>query len=1175
MNTSSLPHFVAPICALLIASLAHVSFAAAPPAPSPEEQVKRFHLPPGFEIQLVLSDPDIGQPMNLNFDARGRLWVTSSIEYPYPADGPGVQPRPDRFSTDEKHPPRDWVAVVDGFHENGRAKKITRFASGLNIPIGQTPIGNGDEAIVYSIPNIDLLVDHDGDGVADERTKLYGTVGNVDTHGMINSFTPWIDGWIYGCHGFSNQSEITDGAGNVTRMRSGNTYRFRSDGSKFEQFTYGQVNPFGLTFDPLGNLYDADCHTMPVYQLIRGGLYPHFGSKPDALGFGPTMINHNHGSTGICGPSYYSADHFPQDFRDNIFICNPVSQVIHRDKLKQFGSTYIVDTQPDMVTCEGPWFRPVDVIMGPDGALYIADFFNPIIGHYEAPLSHPDRDRTHGRVWRVIYTGNDPTAKPYQGTPDLTKLDQGALIAQLNNPNLFVRTKATNRLAEQFTETVAKALRDEMPKLTSIQTAHGIWAIERTAGLTNDELRTLARHADRLVRVHTIKILAERPEWTELEFDLARSALKDDDAFVVRAAVDALARHPDAGNWRPLLAAWKAALPADTHLVYALRLALREHFRTPSAVKSLDGQTWDADEKNKLVSMAKVSETADASRWLLLHAGSEGFDVEILQRVARQAAQLNDQAMLEAIIKLSEKQPSELQLEGLSEWTQAERESGRRPADNPLAAAWAKRIADQLAPSLNESRAWTVFDVSGKSRQADNPWQPRDRQRADGKTKRFLDSIVRGEKRTGILRSRTFALPAEVRFFMCGQDGLPGKPSTNTNLVQVCLADGTVIDKKLVPRNDTAPEYVIETKPHTGKPGYVEVVDGNSNDTYAWIAVQGFSPEVPPLSTAQDETRDQLLKVIRDYHLIDTADALEKGIARNDAVFEDRLDIAQTLLALGQAAPASQFLISAATDGKLNAKQRSQAIAALGSLGTDEAQQVLVGLLPTSAAAQQLEVALALSSNQKGIEALLASVQQGKASAYLLQDPKWKQQAEAVLKSEQLRKRVEELTANLPPRQAQEQAQVDRLLAAYRSSQGDAAAGKTSFEKRCAACHRIGSQGALIGPQLDGVGNRPLARILEDVLIPSRNVDAAFKTVLIQTVDGQVISGLPRREEGEILVLANAEGKEIRIAKDEIELRKDSPLSLMPGNFAEQIPQAELLGLVRYLQSQKAVKPTE
>ncbi|MCH8150325.1 MAG: hypothetical protein IH987_20500, partial [Planctomycetes bacterium] len=156
---------------------------------SASEQQTRFVLPEGFEIQLVVSDPDIGQPMNLNFDARGRLWITHSLEYPYPAKGEGVQPRT-RFAGVGDHPPRDRLTVVEAIGPDGRAQKLRHFADGLNIPIGHTPLGDGSTALVYSIPAIFRCTDTDGDGKADKREELYGRFGNVDTHGMSNSYTP-------------------------------------------------------------------------------------------------------------------------------------------------------------------------------------------------------------------------------------------------------------------------------------------------------------------------------------------------------------------------------------------------------------------------------------------------------------------------------------------------------------------------------------------------------------------------------------------------------------------------------------------------------------------------------------------------------------------------------------------------------------------------------------------------------------------------------------------------------------------------------------------------------------------------------------------------------------------------------------------------------------------------
>ena len=158
---------------------------------------------------------------------------------PYPARG-DLDKRSSKFAGGGDHEPRDRLTVIEGIDVNGRPKKITHFVDKLNIPIGQIPLDAGESAIVYSIPNIYHIVDSDGDGVADSRKVIYRRFGNADTHGMASSFTRWLDGWIYGCHGFSNHSQVGDGSGKLVKMHSGNTYRFKADGSVFEQYTWGQ-----------------------------------------------------------------------------------------------------------------------------------------------------------------------------------------------------------------------------------------------------------------------------------------------------------------------------------------------------------------------------------------------------------------------------------------------------------------------------------------------------------------------------------------------------------------------------------------------------------------------------------------------------------------------------------------------------------------------------------------------------------------------------------------------------------------------------------------------------------------------------------------------------------------------------------------------------------------------
>src|SRR5947207_1105745 len=171
-------------------TLAFPLFVAAEPEPptvantpklSPADEKAKIHLPPGFELQLVAAEPDIHKPLNMAFDDRGRLWLTDTVEYPYPAPA--------------GRPGRDRVMILDDLAPDGTARKITTFADGLNIPIGILPYKDG--CIVHSIPNIWRLTDTDGDGKADKREVLYSSIGSRDTHGMTSSFTIGYDGWLY------------------------------------------------------------------------------------------------------------------------------------------------------------------------------------------------------------------------------------------------------------------------------------------------------------------------------------------------------------------------------------------------------------------------------------------------------------------------------------------------------------------------------------------------------------------------------------------------------------------------------------------------------------------------------------------------------------------------------------------------------------------------------------------------------------------------------------------------------------------------------------------------------------------------------------------------------------------------------------------------------------------
>lgn len=408
---------------------------------SPAEEHAVLKVAEGFEIQLFASEPQINKPINLAYDSKGRLWVSSTVEYPYAANKERwVDPIGTRVNGS-----RDAIKILEDTDGDGRADKVTDFADGLNIPTGVLPWHRPDHkdgCIAWSIPNIWYFADTTGDGKADHREVLFGPLGyEKDTHGMCSSFRMGPDGWVYATHGFNNTSTLKGKDGSEVTLHSGNVFRFKPDASRVEVYTRGQVNPFGLCFDQRGNLYSADCHSSPVYQLLRGGVYPSFGKPHDGLGFAPTMIEHTHGSTGICGITYVDRNQWGADWNDHLLIGNPVTSKINHDKIEFRGTTPVAVEQPDFVSSKDPWFRPVDLCHGDDGAVYVADFYNRIIGHYEVPLDHKGRDRERGRIWKITRTGK--TSAPTK-LPPIRPID--ILSEALAEEDPFIQRQAAQQL---------------------------------------------------------------------------------------------------------------------------------------------------------------------------------------------------------------------------------------------------------------------------------------------------------------------------------------------------------------------------------------------------------------------------------------------------------------------------------------------------------------------------------------------------------------------------------------------------------------------------------------------------------------------------------------------------------------------------------------------------------
>jgi putative heme-binding domain-containing protein len=1127
---------------------------------SPQDEQKTFHLPDGFQIQLIASEPQIHKPLDLNFDTRGRLWLTQTHMYPF-AGKPG-------------QPFKDSIVVLEDVKGDGSFSKVTTFAENLNIPMGIYPVGDGRSVIAYDCGDgptgqTCLYTDTDGDGRADAKKVLYTGWGfDRDTHGMSNNYRRGFDGWIYGLHGFNNMSAVKGSDGQVVQMRSGNTFRFRLDGSHIELFTEGQINPHGMCFDPMGNMYDSDSHSKPIYQILRGGKYEAFDrNTDDGLGLAPRMMEHLHGSTAIAGSQFYADDKFPQQFRGEIFTGNVVTCRINLDKLEMHGSSPRAIEQPDFLSTDDPWFRPVAIYLGPDGALYVSDFYNRIIGHYEVKLDDPRRDYERGRLWRISYG----TAK--QRPFDISKDDAAKLIALLGDPNLTARLLATDelsgRIGKDAIAPVTAMLKD--PQANEFQKVHGLWVLYRLNALTDELLAPLAKDPRMMVRSHVMRVIAETRPQSSGAHDIALARLKDADPLVQRCAAEALGQSPAVENVRPLLDLLASTKEDDTHLIYVTKMALRNQLRPPATFAKLGELNLSDAQVRTIADMCVAVDTPQGATFLLDHIGQLGTDKESLTNYLRHAVRFTSTpnvAPLATLMRDKFADDLDLQLDLFQSVRQGLDQRGQ-PMPDALR-QWGESIATSVLQQDAPPSAWTYSPLDPNDTAAlNNPWDYETR-RIGTKIGPMLSSLPGGEASTGVLRSTPFAVPSKLAFWLGGHMGDPSSPANQKNVVRLKLVEGDkVIAERFPPRDDVARKVTWDLHDHAGQQGYLEITDADTGNAYAWLDFGRFDPAVVPMPAKGPHAVQKRLQTAAELagtlKLDAAAPDLIKAMlnAANDT--ETRGTIASSLAML-RCDDAVQPMQRIVTDPKERMALRDRVGAALGAMGTPSAQKAIVESFRLAPAELQTALAMALTSNTASAQELLDAVADGKAPARLLLEPGMHDRL-AAANVPDLDKRVKQLTRGIFAPKEQLEKLITQRRAGFRTATPSAGAGQAVFAKNCIQCHQIEGKGGLVGPNLAGLSKRGIDRLVEDVLDPNRNVDPAFRYSNVILKDGRLITGLQKKEEGEVLTFADTTGKLVTVNKSEIRQRIESPASLMPSNFAEIIKHDDFNNLMAYLLS--------
>lgn len=394
-----------------------------------------FDVHDGLEVTLWAENPMLYKPIQMNWDPQGRLWVASSRMYPQIKPGQDAE---------------DAVIVLEDTDGDGRADKSTVFADGLHIPTGVVPDGMGG---CYVAASHQLLhfADTDGDGKADRRTIVMSSFGTEDTHHNLHTLR-----WGYDGHLYLNQSIYThthvETPWGVRRLNSAGIWRWNPDTWRLDIFTKGGCNPWGHHWDQWGNHFFTDgAGFKGIYHAIEGGTYFTYA---DMRREGESISPGNYPKFASLEVIHSPA--FPAEWQGHLVTCDFRAHRLVRFALQEVGSTFQTVEQPDLLRSTNVTFRPIDVRLGPDGALYIADWSNPIIQHGEVDFRDPRRDHEHGRVWRVAMKSG--VRSPELGVRDLTRQGNAELLELTLSKSGWAQEQARLVLRQRGAEKVLPEL---------------------------------------------------------------------------------------------------------------------------------------------------------------------------------------------------------------------------------------------------------------------------------------------------------------------------------------------------------------------------------------------------------------------------------------------------------------------------------------------------------------------------------------------------------------------------------------------------------------------------------------------------------------------------------------------------------------------------------------------